>query len=50
MTSIRYWAGVATLVMMAATPAQAQQAPAAGRIKVVSGSASRPGRFQATST
>ena len=39
MTSIRYWAGVVTLVVMAATPAHAQQTPAAGRIKVASGSA-----------
>jgi hypothetical protein len=39
MTSPRYWAGVVTLVITAATPAQAQQPSAAGRIKVVSGSA-----------
>jgi hypothetical protein len=39
MTSPRYWAGVVTLVIATATSAQAQQAPAAGRIKVVSGSA-----------
>jgi hypothetical protein len=39
MTSIRYWAGVVALLVMAAIPAQAQQTPAAGRIKVVSGSA-----------
>src|SRR5215212_5641633 len=39
MTSIRYWAAVATLVVLTATPAHAQQSSAAGRIKVVSGSA-----------
>jgi hypothetical protein len=39
MTSPRYWVGVVTLVVAAATPAQAQQPSAAGRIKVVSGSA-----------
>lgn len=39
MTSIRYWAGIVTLLVMTATPAQAQQSPAAGRIKVASGSA-----------
>lgn len=40
MTSPRYWAGVVTLVVVAAaTPAVAQQPSAAGRIKVVSGSA-----------
>src|SRR5213075_2657233 len=39
MTSIRYCAGVVTLMTMTATPAQAQQPTAAGRIKVVSGSA-----------
>jgi hypothetical protein len=39
MTSTRFWAGVFTLVVAAAIPAQAQQASAAGRIKVVSGSA-----------
>jgi hypothetical protein len=38
MANIRYWAGVVTLIVIAATPAQAQQA-AAGRIKVVSGPA-----------
>ena len=35
----RYWAGVLTLVLAAATPALGQQPSAAGRIKVVSGSA-----------
>jgi hypothetical protein len=39
MTSPKYWAGVFTLVVAAAIPAQAQQASSAGRIKVVSGSA-----------
>jgi hypothetical protein len=39
MTSPRYWAAVFTLVVAAASPAQAQQASAAGRIKVVSGAA-----------
>src|SRR5205085_3070017 len=39
MTSIRYWAGVVTVMVMTAAPAQAQQTPAAGRVKVVSGSA-----------
>ena len=39
MTSPRYWAAVFTLVIAAASPAQAQQASAAGRIKVVSGAA-----------
>ncbi|GAC1455490.1 MAG: hypothetical protein PVSMB1_05010 [Gemmatimonadaceae bacterium] len=37
MTSLRYFVGVVTLVVAAATPAQAQQPSAAGRIKVVSG-------------
>lgn len=39
MTSPRYWAAVFTLVVAASSPAQAQQASAAGRIKVVSGAA-----------
>ncbi len=39
MTSPRYWAAVFTLVVAAASPAQAQQASSAGRIKVVSGAA-----------
>jgi hypothetical protein len=39
MTSPQYWAGVVILVIATATPAQAQQPSAAGRIKVVSGSA-----------
>ena len=39
MTSPRYWAAVFTLVIAAASPAQAQQPSAAGRIKVASGAA-----------
>ena len=39
MTSPQYWAGVVILVIATAAPAQAQQPLAAGRIKVVSGSA-----------
>jgi hypothetical protein len=39
MTSPQYWAGVVILVIATAAPAQTQQLPAAGRIKVVSGSA-----------
>jgi len=39
MVSPRYWAGVVTLVVVAATPAQAQQESSAGRVKVVSGPA-----------
>ena len=39
MTSLQYWAGVVILVIATAAPAQAQQPSAAGRIKVVSGSA-----------
>jgi hypothetical protein len=39
MTSPRYWAAVFALVVAAASPAQAQQPSAAGRIKVVSGAA-----------
>jgi hypothetical protein len=39
MTSLRRSAGVLTLLLVAATPAIAQQHAAAGRIKVVSGSA-----------
>jgi hypothetical protein len=39
MTSPRYWAAVFALVIAAASPAQAQQPSAAGRIKVVSGAA-----------
>jgi hypothetical protein len=39
MMSPRYWAAVFALVIAAASPAQAQQPPAAGRIKVVSGAA-----------
>lgn len=39
MTSLRWSVGVLTLVFAAATPALAQQQAAAGRIKVVSGSA-----------
>jgi hypothetical protein len=39
MTLSRYWAGVLTLVLAAATPALGQQPSDAGRIKVVSGSA-----------
>jgi hypothetical protein len=39
MTSLRRSAGVLTLLLAAATPAIAQQQAAAGRIKVVSGSA-----------
>jgi hypothetical protein len=39
MTISRYSAGVLALVLAAATPALGQQRPAAGRIKVVSGSA-----------
>ena len=39
MTVPRYGAGVLTLVLAAATPALGQQPSAAGRIKVVSGSA-----------
>ena len=39
MTSPRYWAAVFTLVVAAASPAQAQQPSAAGRIKVASGAA-----------
>jgi hypothetical protein len=39
MTSLRRSAGVLTLLLAAATPAIAQQQEAAGRIKVVSGSA-----------
>ena len=39
MVSPRYWAAVVTLVIAAASPAQAQQVSAAGRIKVVSGPA-----------
>ena len=39
MTKSLYWVGVFTLVVAAASPAQAQQPSAAGRIKVVSGSA-----------
>jgi hypothetical protein len=39
MTISRYWAGVLTLVLASAAPALGQQPSAAGRIKVVSGSA-----------
>jgi hypothetical protein len=39
MTSLRRSVGILTLVLAAATPAAAQQQSAAGRIKVVSGSA-----------
>ena len=39
MVSPRYLAGVVALVVVAATPAYAQQASAAGRVKVVSGPA-----------
>jgi hypothetical protein len=39
MNSPRYWVGVVILVVAADTSAQAQQPSAAGRIKVVSGSA-----------
>jgi hypothetical protein len=39
MTIFRCWAGVLTLVLVAATPALGQQPSVAGRIKVVSGSA-----------
>jgi hypothetical protein len=39
MTTLRWSVGVFTLVLAAAVPVQAQQASAAGRIKVVSGSA-----------
>jgi FecR protein len=39
MTNPRCWAGVVTLMFAAATPALAQQQSAAGRIKMVSGSA-----------
>ena len=39
MTSPRYWAAAFTLVIAAASPAQAQQPSAAGRIKVASGAA-----------
>jgi hypothetical protein len=39
MTIFRCWAGVLALVLAAATPALGQQPSAAGRIKVVSGSA-----------
>ncbi len=38
MTNLRYKVGL-VMLLVAATPAQAQQTPAAGRIKVVSGSA-----------
>jgi len=39
MTNPRWWIGAVTLVLAAATPALAQQQSAAGRIKMVSGSA-----------
>ena len=39
MTSLRRSVGILTLVLMASVPAAAQQQSAAGRIKVVSGSA-----------
>ena len=35
----RWWVGIVTLVFAAAIPALAQQPPAAGRIKIASGSA-----------
>jgi hypothetical protein len=39
MTTFQYCAAVVTLIVVAATPAHAQQSLAAGRIKVVSGAA-----------
>ena len=39
MADPRWWVGIVTLVLAAAIPALAQQPPAAGRIKIASGSA-----------